>query len=375
MYDNNEKIIRVVRFVSVWLGIIAIAFIIYHGVYNFLETNEEPEQQETIKKDVTITDTGIAESVDKLYDATVIVEVGNDQKITGWGSGFVYKTDDKYGYILTNHHVIENATRIIVANTKEEEVKGELVGSDEYNDVAVVKVPKESVLKVAEIGKSTDMRLGDTVFAIGTPISIQYKFSVTRGIISGKNRMVQMNSTATNSYFRQVTDSWYINLLQIDASINSGNSGGPLANANGQVIGITNSKLSKTANSSSSIENIGFAIPIEDAMTIANMLETTGKVTRPTIGISQADISSAAMLGLNVDPSTTYGVLVTNVEEGGAAKIAGIQVGDVITKIGNYKIINNKYLKYYLYRYQVGDKVEVTYKRGSKELTATLTLK
>ena len=374
MEDNYEFTKKIRRIVVIGVILVFLASIL-GIIYKISGFSFEPkEAQPTINKNVSITDTGIAESVNKLYDATVIVEVGNEAKLNGWGSGFVYKTDENYGYILTNHHVVEKATRIVVVNTKEEEVNGELVGSDEYNDVAVVKVPIKNVLAVANIGKSTDMRLGDTVFAIGTPISLQYKFSVTRGIISGKDRMVQMNSSTTNA-FQQVTDSWYINLLQIDASINSGNSGGPLANANGEVIGITNSKLSSSNLTSSSIENIGFAIPIEDAMAIASAIETSGKVTRPSIGVSLADINKASLYSVTLDSSTTYGALLTRVEADGAAAQAGLQTGDVIIKFGDYKIANYKYLKYYMYRYKVGDTVKVTYKRGSDEITTKITLK
>ena len=210
------------------------------------------------EKEVTVTDKGIADAVEKLYDATVIVEVGKNNKLSGWGSGVVYQKDDKYGYILTNHHVVDGMEDIMIEFSDGSTEEAELIGSDEYADIAVLKVPVKAIKAVAEIGKSEDVRVGDTVFAVGTPVSLEYSFTVTRGILSGKNRMVEMTSSkgnATNFFGQSASESWYMNLLQIDASINSGNSGGPLANANGEVIGINNSKLSSSY-SQTSIENM-----------------------------------------------------------------------------------------------------------------------
>ena len=326
------------------------------------------------EKEVTVTDEGIADAVSKLYDATVIVEVGSSKEdLSGWGSGVVYDTDDKYGYILTNHHVVENARYILIVYTDESEVEGEVVGSDEIQDIAVVKVPVETVIAKAEIGSSNDLELGDTVFAIGTPVSISYKFTVTRGILSGKDRLCQMRSSSGYGYSSN-QNTWYMSLLQIDATINSGNSGGPLANSNGQLVGINNSKLSSSY-SSVSIENMGFAIPIEDALNVATQLRSTGKVTRPFLGVSVSDVSQASRYNINLDSSVTGGALITSIENDSSADNAGLKVGDVITKIGDYEVKNYKYFRYYLYRYSVGDKVNITYLRDGKEKTAEITLK
>lgn len=327
------------------------------------------------EKEVTVTDKGISDAVSKLYDASVIVEVGSSgDKLSGWGSGFVYKTDSKYGYIFTNHHVVDGAKTIKIVLSNETEVTGELVGSDEYADVAVVKIPKDKVIAVAEIGKSEDVLVGDTIFAIGTPVSLEYSFTVTRGILSGKNRMVEMSSSK-KSYYGQSGDSWYMNLLQIDASINSGNSGGPLANSNGEVIGITNSKLSSSTLSGTSIENMGFAIPIEDALSVAEYLENNGKVSRPVLGVTMTSVEGAEYNDVKISDSITSGAVVTDVSSGSTADAAKIKKGDVIIKLDNYNIKDYKYLKYYLYRYRVGDKVKITYIRDGKEKTIEVALK
>ena len=337
----------------------------------------EKEVITTNKTDVTITDTGLGESVEKLYDATVIVKVSAGNA-SGWGSGVVYDTDDNYAYLLTNNHVVEDANTITIVFTDETEVTGELVGTDEISDIAVVKVPKDSIKAVCEIGDSSTLKLGDTTFAIGTPISLTYSFTITRGIVSGQNRLVEMTSSSSNSYYgfygSYNSESWYMNLIQTDAAVNAGNSGGPLANVNGQVIGIINSKLSSSSgysSSSSSIESMGFAIPIEDALNVAEQLRENGKVKRPVLGVA---FSVPRTSYYSQTTETTNGAVIAEVNSGSSADKAGLKAGDIITKLGDYKVKDYKYLKYYLYRYKVGDKVEVTYTRDGKENTTTITL-
>lgn len=336
------------------------------------------------QKEVTVTDKGIADAVEKLYDATVIVEVGTGSRMSGWGSGFVYKKDNKYGYILTNHHVVDDADKIKIVYSDDSEATAELIGSDEYADIAVLRVDVDTIKMVAEIGKSEDVRVGDTVFAVGTPISLEYSFTVTRGILSGKNRMVEMTSSKSNKtgfFTQQTTESWYMNLLQIDASINSGNSGGPLANSNGEVIGITNSKLSSSSSSiysssQASIENMGFAIPIEDAISVAEkLIENKGKVSRPVLGVSMTSIEGAEQNGISLSDKITKGAVIVDVSKDSTADDAGLKKGDVIIKLDDKEITDYEYLKYYLYRYNVGDKVKITYIRNGKENTTTVKLK
>ena len=373
---NNKKGLSV----AIIVGIIVLLLVaIGDIVVNYVPLKEifSKNVKYVTEKEVTVTDTGISDAVSKLYNASVIVEVGStSDKLSGWGSGFVYKKDSKYGYIFTNHHVVEGAKYINIVLADESEVEGELVGSDEYADVAVVKIPVDKVIAVAEIGKSEDVLVGDTIFAIGTPVSLEYSFTVTRGILSGKNRMVEMTSSSKgNSIFQTSGDSWYMNLLQIDASINSGNSGGPLANSNGQVIGITNSKLSSSTMSGTSIENMGFAIPIEDALAVAEYLESNGKVTRPVLGVTMTSVEGAQYNGVTISDKITSGAVVTDVSSGSTADDAKLKKGDVIIKLDDYNIKDYKYLKYYLYRYKVGDKVKITYIRDGKEKTVEVTLK
>ena len=228
----------------------------------------DPITIETIKenKNVTITDTGLSEAVEKIYNSVVVVHV-ETKRSSGFGSGFVYKVDDNNAYVLTNHHVIDSANSITVEFMDDVEVKATVVGSDVYADIAVLKIEKVDGVKAAQLGKSEDMKLGDTVFAIGTPIDLSYKGTVTRGIVSGLNRLVSIS--VESNY----TDDYIMKAIQIDAPINSGNSGGPLCNANGEVIGVNTMKIA-----SSTTENIGFSIPIEDALNYAKEITEKGKV-------------------------------------------------------------------------------------------------
>lgn len=380
MENNNQKsgnkgIQLVVILVVVILIVVVLADIFTSRVdLNKLFTKNV---NYTTSKEVTVTDEGIADAVEKLYDATVLVEIIEKDTVAGWGSGFVYKVKGDYAYILTNHHVVDEADELKIVFTDDTETTGKLIGSDEYADVAVVRVDKDTIRQVAEIGKTEGLRLGDTVFAIGTPVGLEYKFTVTRGILSGQNRMVEMTKKSGNSYFnQQVTDSWYMNLLQIDASINSGNSGGPLANCNGEVIGITNSKLSSSYSvSSASIENMGFAIPIEDALNIASQLESDGEVKRPVLGVSTTSIEGAEYYKIDIDKDIKSGAVIAEVMKDSVSDEAGLKKGDVIIKIGEYEVEDYKYLKYYLHRYKVGEKVKLVLIRDGKEKTIEIKLK
>lgn len=313
---------------------------------------------------MVVNNEGISKSVKKIYDSVVMVKIYKNGKASGSGSGFVYKKDDKYGYVMTNHHVIEGATSITIKLTSEEEVDGTLLGSDEYLDIAIVRIPKEKVISVAKIGSSTDIELGEQVFTVGTPVSENYFNTITGGYISGINRLVTVSVKANNDWIQEV--------LQIDAAINPGNSGGPLVNFNGEVIGVTSLKLVD-----SSIEGMGFAIKIEDALKHINDLENGNKIQRPMLGITHSNITETYTLrtyGISLDESIKYGIVILDVEKGSGADKAGLQKGDVIIKLNKDKTTNMAYLKYLLYKYNVGDTIEITYIRGKEEKTTSVTL-
>ena len=340
LFDNKGLVYSFVTFL--------ICLCLFGAFFEFYLKNLKVETIKTVK-DVTVTDTGIADAVEKVYDSVVTVKNYSRGQLYSTGSGFVFKTDDKFGYILTNYHVISGGSEVSVVFTNNKEEKVTVVGYDEYSDIAVLSIDKSNILATAQLGSSESLRIGDTTFAVGTPVdSSVYSWSVTRGILSGKNRMVQV-------------DNYVMSVLQTDTAINSGNSGGPLCNANGEVIGITNMKLA-----SSQIEGMGFAIPIDDAVKNAESIISGKKINRPYLGVSIYDNNNYF--------SNDTGVYVESVEHGGAADKAGIKKGDKIIKIEDTEITNTSYFRYQLYKYNIGDKIKITVERDGKEKTFTVTL-
>lgn len=346
------------------INVIVILVVLSLGVgVTLYFTKDDSENKITENRNVTITsEDSINESIKKVYDSVAVVNNYRAGRLTGYGSGFVYKKDDKYGYILTNNHVVEDASEVTVTLSNGEEVQAEVLGTDSYMDIAVVRIDEDQVLQVAEIGDSTEAKLGDTVFTVGTPVSTEYAGTVTKGIISGENREITITNNGT---------SYMMEAIQIDASINPGNSGGPLVNINGEVIGINSVKLVE-----SSIEGMGFAIPIEVAMSQIDKLENGEAIARPVIGVTLYDLDSLPLIGSNIDidDSVKSGVVVDSVERGSDAEAAGLQKDDVITKIDDVTVKGSAHLKYILYKHNIGDTVKLTIIRDGKEKELTLKL-
>ena len=359
--EEKKKKSIIVPIIVFFLGAACMYLLIYYVL---------PETGNTVinksEKEVTVTDKGIADAVDKLYDAVVVVTATKNDEDTSGGTGFVYKVDGNKAYILTNFHVINGATGAKVKFTNNEEVEATIVGGDKDSDTAVLSVNKNSIISVADIGSSEKARLGDTVFAIGSPISTTYNWTVTRGILSGKDRMVEA------ALSQEDTTSYAFKVLQTDASINSGNSGGPLANSNGEVIGITNMKLV-----SDSIEGIGFAIPIEDALIIADDLIKDGKIERPLLGVSMLDLENKYNpypQGITLNTELKEGVVVVEVQNGSPADKGGLKRGDIIVAVDDDSVGSVAYLRYMLYKHKVGDTITVKFERQGKMDTAKIKL-
>lgn len=308
----------------------------------------------------------LAPSVEKIYDAVVVIQCYKNDQLASTGTGFVYKTDNKYGYILTNAHVVSEMEKVNVTFTDDEEAEVKVLGSDSYLDLAVLRVDKKYVSLVANIGSSEDVKIGDSVFTVGSPMGYDYRGSVTSGILSGKDRMVAVS--VSNS---QMND-WVMRVLQIDASINPGNSGGPLLNINGEVIGVCSMKLVDDE-----IEGMGFAIPIEYAMSHVEQLEKGEDIEWPVLGVSMANINDTGTLyrnNIRVDDSIKAGVVVISTTDNSAAKEAGLKAGDVITKLGGNSTKNIAYLRYELYQHSAGDEIEIEYIRDGKTQTVKVKL-
>jgi len=353
----KKTIIYIVTIIlSVFAGCALMYFIISRNPSSVITTISKEE------KNVTVTEEGLSSGINNIYNSVVVVENYQRNTLAGIGSGFIY---DASGYIMTNHHVVENASEIKVILMSGETIDATVLGSDEYADIAVVKIDPKYATKVAKLGKSADTKVGDTVFTIGSPISADYKGTVTRGILSGKDRMVEVSVNSN-------TSDWIMNVMQTDAAINPGNSGGPLCNVNGDVIGINSMKLVQ-----SQIEGIGFAIPIEDAIEYASTIVKGEKIKRAYLGISMGDITSKYYLlrrGIALDDSINSGVIIYEVETGGPAYNAKLQKGDVIVKIGNYPVKNVAELRYYLFKYKTNDNIKVTVIRGKENQTFDITL-
>ncbi len=356
--NQKTKIIVYTIFILL-LGV----FLTYGFIYKFPAIFQETVTK--IEKDVTVTDVGIADAVEKVYDSVIIVSTYKDDKLYSFGSGFVYQKDKDTFYIVTNHHVIDSGNKYKITYSDGTEEDAKLVGSDEYADIAVLSTKAKDDIKVVSLGKTDSLRVGDTTFTVGAPLDYSYSWTVTRGIISGKERLVEVSVSGNSS-------DYIMNVLQTDAAVNSGNSGGPLCNSNGEVIGVISAKIS-----SEGVEGMGFAIPIELVQEKIEQFIKGEKTEYPYLGASLISVEDAKLDRRYYNFVTTYnyttGVLVVDLENG-CAKKAGIESGDVITKINDKEISNLAYLRYELYKYKVGDTIKITFLRKGKEKTLSVKL-
>ena len=294
----------------------------------------------------------------------------SDLSIASEGSGVVYKKDGNSAYVVTNNHVVDGASQIEIMLSDGTKVVGELVGTDTYSDIAVVKITSDKVTTVAEFADSDKVTVGETAIAIGSPLGTDYANSVTQGIVSSLSRKVTM----TNDDGETIST----NAIQTDAAINPGNSGGALINIEGQVIGINSSKISSTSDSGSgnSVEGMGFAIPANDVVKIINQLEANGKVIRPALGITMAnlsDLSTTTISRLNIPTSVTSGIVVASVQSGMPAE-GTLKKYDVITAIDDKDVSSTTDLQSVLYGHSTGDSIKVTFYRGTDKKTETIKL-
>ena len=371
------------------LLIILISF--FSGVLGSLTILQLNQKQETnTQNSTTITQTAVknenstTKAVDKVKDAVVSIITysansqnslfgygesdtdTNTEQVSSQGSGVIYKKDGEYAYIVTNTHVINGAKKVDIRLADGTKVPGEIVGTDTYSDIAVVKISSEKVSAVAEFGDSSKLTVGETAIAIGSPLGSEYANTVTQGIVSSLNRTVSLKSEDGQAISTKA--------IQTDTAINPGNSGGPLINIQGQVIGITSSKIA--TNGGTSVEGLGFAIPSNDAIKIIEQLENNGKVTRPALGIQMVNLSNLSttdLQKLKLPDSITSGVAVRSVQSNMPAN-GHLEKYDVITKVDGNPITSATELQNALYSHSVGDKMTITYYRNGKEETTTIKL-
>ncbi|HEL1587054.1 TPA: trypsin-like peptidase domain-containing protein [Streptococcus suis] len=295
----------------------------------------------------------------------------DELQVAGEGSGVIYKKDGDTAYIVTNTHVIDGAEKIEILLASGEKIQGELVGSDTYSDLAVIKISSEKVTTVATFADSDTIKVGEVAIAIGSPLGSVYANSVTQGIVSSLSRTVTS----------QTDDGQTIstNAIQTDTAINPGNSGGPLVNIQGQVIGINSSKItsSSTSGLGVSVEGMGFAIPSNDVVTIINQLESAGKVTRPALGVHMVnltDLSTSQLASAGLDNlSITSGVVIVSTQAGLPAD-GVLKQYDVITEIDGQAIENKSDLQSALYKHSIGNSIEVTFYRNNQKQTVSIKL-
>lgn len=268
----------------------------------------------------------------------------------GTGSGVIY---DKEGYIATNNHVVEGASEIIVSLPDGRTVNGKVLGADKATDLAVVKINADN-LTVAKFGDSDTLQVGEPAIAIGNPLGLEFRGSVTVGVISALNRSIELGERK-------------FNLIQTDAAINPGNSGGALVNADGEVIGINSAKIAVGG-----VEGLGFAIPINTAKPILEELARKGRIARPYLGVTLMDKEVAKRFGFDID--LHGGIFLVKVVPHSPAAKAGIRGGDIILQFADKKVETAVDLRTFLAEYKVGDTVDVLIMRGDQTMTIKVVL-
>ncbi|MGM0896285.1 MAG: S1C family serine protease [Bacillota bacterium] len=320
-------------------------------------------QSSELQSDSAIVTTDVTETVDETADAVVGVsnlQAGNNPfaqtstQEAGAGSGVIYKKQGDDAFVVTNHHVVEGAEKVVVTLADGEELDAEVLGSDVLTDLAVLKVPAAQIDTIAEFGDSSVLKSGEPVIAIGNPLGLQFSGSVTTGVISGTERAIPIDINKDGQ------EDWQSEVLQTDAAINPGNSGGALLNAQGQVIGINSMKIAQDA-----VEGIGLAIPINSAIPIISELEGEGEVSRPSLGVAllelkqiPAEIRNAE---LNLPSEVEDGIVVQSVQEGSGAAEAGIEAKDTIVELNGEAVSSVLELRQYLYK-EVKEEGAVTVK-------------
>lgn len=374
-------------FFSGLVGVIVGALLVWlmlPGLVNQMpgtSTNVSGNNEKTINQVATEVTTDVTKAVEKA--SSTVVGITNMQEVTsggfwsqpstttkeaGSGSGVVYKIEGDKAFIVTNNHVIEGAKQLEVTMADGTKEEAQLVGSDVWTDLAVISISSKDVKTVATFGNSDVLKQGETVIAIGNPLGLEFYGSVTTGVVSGKDRSVPVDLNGDG------TEDWQQEVLQTDAAINPGNSGGALINIAGELVGINSMKIAQ-----SSIEGLGFSIPINSAIPIIEELERNGEMKRPTMGISLVDLTDVPAFyqqqTLKLPKEITTGVVITDVIANSPASKAGVKQYDVIVEMDGKKIETSIDLRKHLYNEKkTGDKLTMKVYRQGKLVELTLTL-
>ncbi|WP_066249063.1 S1C family serine protease [Neobacillus drentensis] len=372
------------------LVIIAIPALSNRGILPYqIETNNNnavesatSDNQNVIQKQIAYdVNTNTTKAVEKAADAVVGInniqsssfwsdqEAGSSgEEAAGTGSGVVYKKAGGKAFVVTNHHVVEGATKLEVSFSDGTKIPAKLLGSDVWTDLAVLEVDADKIKKVAEFGDSDSLKMGEPVIAIGNPLGATFSGSVTQGIISGLKRTIPVDINQDGLI------DWNAEVLQTDAAINPGNSGGALINIAGQLIGINSMKIAQNA-----VEGIGLSIPINSARPIIDDLEKFGTVKRPYMGVDLKSVSEIPAYyqeeALKLPRNINYGVALRQVVPNSPAAQAGLKELDVIVEMDGEKINDVIDLRKHLYqKKKIGEQMKIKYYREGKLKQTTLTL-
>lgn len=362
---NGNGIFKVVVMVLLVVSLSCNGFLLYKVLGN-QGNSSNSNSNATVKQVNYDVKSDLTEVIKKAKESTVGVAVYQNNKLSGSGSGVIYKSDGKTVYVITNHHVIDAAQSIEVIYPNGKSVKAELVGSDQYGDIAVLKMTVDFTVTAFKTGDSDLLDAGEPVLAVGSPLGIEYAGTVTQGIVSAPKRTVSVDLNNDGK------EDWDMNVIQTDAAINPGNSGGALVNAAGELVGITSMKYS-----SEEVEGMGFALPINDAVKLVEEIISTGKVSRPSLGISGLSLdgySSYELYMYRIQTNLNKGIYVADVQSGSAASSAGIKAGDVITKFDGEEIESYKDFLSKLYSKKPGDTVKMTINRNGSTVNVNVKL-
>ena len=372
-------------FLSALSGIIVGALLMWLLVPSLADqlpgkTSSTTSNQTTISQTATEVTSDVTQAVEKVSEAVVgitnIQEVAtnfwnpnsNAKQEAGSGSGVIYKIEGDKAFIATNHHVVDGAIQLEVTLVDGSKEQAQLVGSDIWTDLAVIAIDSKNIKTVAQFGDSDVLKQGETVIAIGNPLGLEFYGSVTKGIVSGKDRSVPVDLN-NDGY-----EDWSTEVLQTDAAINPGNSGGALINIAGDLVGINSMKIAEDT-----IEGLGFSIPINSAIPIIEELEKNGEVKRPTMGVSLLDLTEVPSYyqqqTLQIPAEVTTGVVITQIVSGSAAEKAGMKQYDVIVEMDGKKVEDTIDLRKHLYNEKkIGDTLQIKVYRQGKLVELQLTL-
>ncbi|AMP21054.1 hypothetical protein AZF37_07655 [endosymbiont 'TC1' of Trimyema compressum] len=338
-----------------------ISLLAYQGILTIMnqETSTQNKNTETVHEvkvgeNVSIPDV-VANTSSTVVQIVNTSQSGGNLSSASIGSGVII--DNTNGYVVTNYHVIEGNGDLVVNLSDGRTTKATRLGGDPDSDIAVIQLEDKSNLKAIKLGDSPKLKVGQTAIAIGSPLGIELANTVTVGVVSALDREISVDTSNGKTI---------LTVLQTDAAINPGNSGGALINSSGELIAINSVKIA-----ASGVEGIGFAIPVNTVKVIADEIIKTGNVSRPQLGIAQmVEIGDAMAKYYN----TSKGILVGEVLNNSAAAKAGIQKGDIITKIGDKEITTFEQLKQAIYSHKSGDKVKITLYRNGQTTEVEVTL-